>query len=129
MAVVLALFLYSQRDVTDGGGKKGGRRTEIRTRARVRVEVSRLAGPPVRETAATENVSHHGLRVRTTYDWTPGNMAMVRFLYEDVSVRARIVYCDPLADSFAVGLQFATAIDLWLPPTVRPGTPHLGGQA
>jgi hypothetical protein len=52
-------------------------------------------------------------------------MALVRFLYEDVSVRGRIAYCDPLAESFAVGLYFATAIDLWLPPTVRSANPRL----
>jgi hypothetical protein len=122
LALVLGLFLYSRWG--SARGRNGEQRTEMRIPARIRVEVSSLTGV-VRETTATENVSHHGLRVRTTRDWEPGNMAVVRFLYEDVSVRARVAYCDSLADSFAVGLQFATAIDLWLPPNVRPGVPHL----
>ena len=117
VVLVLAVFLYYQRRSAGVARRNGGqRRRELRRRAKIRVELWDLMG--IREAATTENASHHGLRIRTARDWVPGTTAMVRFLYEDVSVRGRIAYCDRAGDEFAVGLHFATSIDLWLPPSI-----------
>ena len=90
------------------------RRIEKRTSAGVRLELSSLGEPPVRETTHTENVSLHGACALTRNRWLPDNTALIVFLDEDVAVHARIAYCNPLGNAFAVGLQFSTAIDLWI---------------
>jgi hypothetical protein len=125
---MFALFLYF--DVYAIPGPRVGltipeqRRHETRTAARVTLELSSLSGLSVREMTLTENVSHHGACALTRNSWIPGNMALVTFLYEEVSVRARVAYCNPSGDAFAIGLQFATAIDLWIPSTVWSAFPQ-----
>jgi hypothetical protein len=92
------------------------RRMEKRTATRVRLELSSLGEPPVREISLTENVSLHGICALTRNRWLPDNTALVVFLDEDVAVHARIAYCNALGNAFSVGLQFSTPIDLWISP-------------
>jgi PilZ domain len=114
---IFLFFLYSERErIRDALRKTGQRRLETRTSARVRLELSSLDEHSIHEIILTENVSHHGACAVTKTRWPPNNSALVRFLVEDVSVRARIAYCNPLGDTFAVGLQFSTAIDPWTVP-------------
>jgi PilZ domain len=116
-AVMLLLLVYAQRQtIRNAIGKTGRERQETRVWAKVSVELSSLSEPSLREITRTRNVSHHGACALTKNHWLPNSKALVRFLYEDVSVRARIAYCQPSGDAFMIGLQFATAIDPRIPP-------------
>jgi len=63
-----------------------------------------------------QRMANRSVRALTRNRWLPDNTALIVFLDEDVGVHARIVYCNPLHNAFAVGLQFSTAIDLWISP-------------
>ena len=120
LAFTLIFLLYSERHrIRDELREHGYRRLEARTSASLEVELSSLDKPPIKEMTLTKNVSHHGVCAITKNRWLPNTKALVRFLYEDVSVHARIAYCNGASDLFVVGLQFSTAIDPWMPPTVR----------
>jgi hypothetical protein len=118
LAVMLLFFLFSTHPFRDTRRSVKQHRTEPRTWAAVEVELSALRGAPVREKTVTENVSHYGACALTRNSWEPNNVAVVRFLYEGVSLHARVAYCHPTGGAFAVGLQFSTAIDLWMPPNI-----------
>ena len=116
--VALMFLLYADRElIRDALRKTAQRRLERRTAARVSVELSSLSEPRIREITLTRNVSRHGACVLTKNCWLPNSRAGVRFLYEDVSVRARIAYCKPWGRVFVIGLQFSTAIDPWITRT------------
>ena len=120
VAFILIFFLYSERHrIRDELRNPGYRRLEARTFASVEVELSSPDNPSIKEMTFTKNVSHHGVCALSKNRWLPNTKALVRFLYEDVSVHARIAYCNGSSDLFVVGLQFSTAIDPWMPPTVR----------
>ena len=58
----------------------------------------------------TENVSSHGMRVRTVRSWKPGTQALIKSPIRELWAGARIVYCHSLShDSFALGLELLTA--------------------
>ena len=116
VAFILIFLLFSDRHWIRNALRKGPqRRLERRTSARVGLELSSLDEPSVREITFTRNVSRHGACALTKNRWAPNNSIQVRFLNEGVRERARIAYCNKFGDVFAVGLQFSTAIDLWVP--------------
>ena len=116
--MLLVVLLLSESPTFRQEQAKLHYRTEPRTWAQVAVELSTLKGADIHETTVTENVSHYGACALTKNRWVPDAIARVRFLYEGVSVQARVAYCHPSGEAFAVGLQFSTAIDLWIPPTI-----------
>jgi hypothetical protein len=118
IALMFLFIVFETRPPVEKPRNAAHHRTEPRAWAAVDLELSTVNGPKLRETTVTENVSHHGACALTAYHWLPDTVAQVRFLYEDVSVRARVAYCSPSRDAFVVGLQFSTAIDLWLPPAI-----------
>jgi hypothetical protein len=122
VAVLLLFFVFEEKAASiapDGQPRKiMQHRLEPRTWASIALELSTLRVPVLREKVMTENISHHGVCARTRNPWAPNNVARVTFLHDQVSVRARVAYCNPSGDAFAVGLQFSTAIDVWIPATV-----------
>jgi hypothetical protein len=118
-SILIFLLYYERHRIRDALRNRGYQRMEARAWASVQVELSSLDKPPTREMTLTRNVSHHGVCALTKNRWLPNSKALVRFLPVDVSVHARIAYCNGSSDLFVVGLQFSTAIDPWMPPTVR----------
>ena len=59
------------------------------------------------EKTFTDNVSLHGARVVSRNPWQPGEEAHVTPAKYGTPVRAKVVYCKPLAnDRYFVGLNF-----------------------
>jgi hypothetical protein len=118
LAVMLLFFIFAARPFQETRRNVKQHRMEPRTWAAVEVELSPLDGQAVRERTVTENVSHYGACAVTRNWFEPNHIAVVRFLYEGVSLHARVAYCHPSGGAFTVGLQFSTAIDLWMPPNI-----------
>ena len=81
-------------------------RKEKRSEQKVEVVLSTVGDHPVLgELASMENVSSHGVRVRTERPWKPDTQVLFKSSEGDW-VCARVIYCQSLdAKSFAVGLQ------------------------
>ncbi len=63
------------------------------------------------------HVSRHGARVVTKRHWGPNDSVIVKLLRGDQRLGARIAYCKPLKrETFAVGLQFSSAVASWIGP-------------
>lgn len=94
--------------------KPPSRRLEDRSPLNIRVDLCSLdVRRPVQE-ALTENVSSHGARVVATKPWKPNDRLDLRSLLGEFRARARVVYCEPLAEnSFAVGLQLIATAGRW----------------
>jgi hypothetical protein len=59
------------------------------------------------EKTYTDNLSAHGVRVKSTHPWHPGEQAEIAPLGEKSPVRAEVVYCQRLDDKrFFIGLKF-----------------------
>jgi PilZ domain len=87
--------------------QSNGYRREKRHPGGFRLQISSTARALALEPALTENVSSHGMRVRTGHSWKPGTEALVKSPVRELWVRARIVYCESLPrHSFALGLEF-----------------------
>ena len=79
-------------------------RKEERNLEKLQVLLSSAADPSSIESALTENVSSHGLRVRTERPWTRDTLVIV--LTCELWARGRVAYCQPLpGDTFAIGLE------------------------
>ena len=73
------------------------------------------ADPLAIESASTENVSCRGLRVRTGRPWQREVILIVLSSERQLWARARVVYCQALADStFAVGLELLARAGAWI---------------
>jgi DNA-directed RNA polymerase subunit RPC12/RpoP len=81
-------------------------RKEKRSQQQVEVILATLGEQPILgELASIENVSSHGVRVRTERPWKPDTQVLFKSL-EGAWVSARVIYCQFLdAKSFAVGLE------------------------
>jgi len=83
-------------------------RSERRTPIELAVELSHVSKTSIKERVLTENVSSRGLRVVAKSMWPPGARVRVSFAGEDIDKRARVVYCQRLANKkFAVGLELS----------------------
>ena len=81
-------------------------RREVRRTQTFRVLLSHGQRRSLTEPGSTENVSPHGLRVRTERFWEPGTMLIVQSFGNELWARARITYCQILpARTFAIGLE------------------------
>ena len=89
-------------------------RSEKRIAKTVRVEVSLVDEPALKERTLTENVSAHGVRVVTQRRFRPKQQAVVVSSNEGVWSRAKVVYCEAVAENrFAVGLELVGRVEPW----------------
>jgi len=87
-------------------------RKEKRNRKAVLAMLSSMTEPVAVALASTENVSSCGMRVQTDLPWQPDARLLVETSLAEWSSRARVVYCETLADTtFAVGLEFLAHTD------------------
>ncbi len=87
-----------------------GYRKEKRHPQTFRLQLSSTSDVSTPESAFTENVSSHGMRVRTVRFWEPGSQALIKSPVRELWAGARIVYCRSLSyNSFALGLELLTA--------------------
>lgn len=81
-------------------------RKEDRSCEKLQVLLGNTADPLAIESAWTENVSSHGLRVRTGRPWNRDTVLILLSSERDLWARARVVYCQALSDkTFAIGLE------------------------
>jgi len=93
-----------------------GVRKEERNSAKVQVLLG-TADPLAIESASTENVSSHGLRVRTGRPWEQDTVLMVLSSERELWARAKVVYRQALSDNtFALGLEILARAGGWTAP-------------
>ena len=82
------------------------RRKEKRNSEKRQLLLSSVAEPLRAEPASTENMSLHGLRVRTERLWEPDTRVFVKSPEGEFLAYARVVYCQTLpARTFGLGLK------------------------
>ena len=90
-------------------------RRERRRPQTFRVLLSHGQRRSLTEPGSTENVSPHGLRVRTERFWEPGTMLIVQSFGNELWARARIVYCQTLpTNTFAIGMEILARTGGWI---------------
>lgn len=90
-------------------------RKERRNPEKLQVLLSRMTEPLVTEAASTDNVSSHGMRVRTYQPWKHGTHLIVQSSENELWGRAKVVYCQTLqANNFALGLEFVARTGAWI---------------
>ena len=74
--------------------------------------VARAPGPP--ERTITDNISPHGIRVRSTSEWRLGKQAEIIPTKGGTPMRGEVVYCQKVEGGrFFVGLKFASSRVPW----------------
>jgi hypothetical protein len=90
-------------------------RKEKRNHEKLQVLLSRMAEPFLTEAASTDNVSSHGMRVRTYRSWKRDSHLIVQSSEYELWGRAKVVYCQTLpANTFALGLEFVARTGAWI---------------
>ena len=90
-------------------------RKEKRDPEKLQVLISRMAGPLLIECASTDNVSSHGMRVRTDRAWKQDTFMIIRSSEYELWARGKIIYCQALPDgTFAIGLQLVARTGDWI---------------
>jgi len=90
---------------------------EKRSARAVAVELSRPELSHATETAFTENVSLHGVRVVSKQPWRVGDRLLVKSLEGDFRSQAQVMYCQRLPNNaLAVGLELFTRAEQWGSP-------------
>jgi hypothetical protein len=90
-------------------------RKEKRNPEKLQVLLSRMAEPLLTESASTDNVSSHGMRVRTYRPWKPDTHLIVQSSERELWGRARVVYCEPLpGKTFSIGLELLARTGEWI---------------
>jgi hypothetical protein len=70
----------------------------------------------VADQAMTVNVSPHGARIVTRRRWRPEEQPRLASNSGELGTRAKVVYCEPLANGhFCIGLRFLSATMDWKP--------------
>ena len=91
-------------------GRKEERRPE-----ELRIFLSLGRRPMQAEAASTENVSSHGLRVRTYRQWKQDSLLIVQSSAYELWARAKVIYCETLPDkTYALGLQLEARTGEWI---------------
>ena len=89
-----------------------GVRKEERNSEKLHVLLGSTADSLAVESTSTENVSSHGLRVRTERPWEQDTVLIVLSSESGLWARARVVYCETLSNTtFAVGLEVVARAD------------------
>jgi PilZ domain-containing protein len=79
-----------------------------------------------RERTYTDNISAHGVRVRTSSPWQLGEQAEITPVKGEASMSAEVVYCQKLgSDRFFVGLRFRQSHNPWSVLQRFSGSPFL----
>jgi len=79
------------------------------------VLLSEMAEPLLTESASTDNVSSHGMRVRTHRLWKRDTHLIVQSSEGELWGRAKVVYCQALpANTFALGIEFVARTGGWI---------------
>ena len=92
-----------------------GVRKEERNSEKLQVLLGSTADSLAVESASTENVSFHGLRVRTARPWNRDTVLFILSSEKELWARARVVYCEALEDSaFAIGLELLARTGEWI---------------
>jgi hypothetical protein len=66
------------------------------------------------ERTITDNISPHGVRVRSTCEWRLGEQAEIIPIKGGTPMRGEVVYCQKVENGrFFVGLKFASSRVLW----------------
>lgn len=65
------------------------------------------------ERTFTDNISEHGIRVKSANAWRMGEQAEVTPMKEEVSIRGEVVYCQKVDARFFVGLKFPRSHVPW----------------
>jgi hypothetical protein len=82
-------------------------RREKRDARRLPLLLASAGKPVLAESAATENISSYGARLRTEFPLLPDTRLFVQSLQTEFWARARVVYCHALsAKTFVMGLEF-----------------------
>ena len=90
-------------------------RKEKRNAETLQILLSRMAEPLLTEAASTDNVSSHGMRVRTYRPWKRDTHLIVQSSEGELWGRAKVVYCQTLpANTFALGLEFVARTGGWI---------------
>ncbi|OLB29838.1 MAG: hypothetical protein DMG41_03165 [Acidobacteria bacterium] len=90
-------------------------RKETRNPEKLQVLLSQMAEPLLAESGSTDNVSSHGMRVRTHRLWTRGSHLIVQSSEGELWGRAKVVYCQTLpANTFALGIEFVARTGGWI---------------
>ena len=90
-------------------------RKEKRNPEKLQVLLSRMVEPLLTQAASTDNVSSHGMRVRTDGHWKRDTHLIVQPSEYVLWARAKVVYCQPLSDkTFAVGLELLARTGDWI---------------
>ena len=92
-----------------------GVRKEDRNFEKLQVLLGSTADHLAIESASTENVSSHGLRVRTERPWDRDTVLIILSFERESWARARVVYCQALSDNaFAIGLELLARTGAWI---------------
>lgn len=95
-------------------GRKEERRPE-----ELKIFLSLGKRPLQAEPASTENVSSHGLRVRTYRQWKRDSLLIVQSAAYELWARGKVIYCQMLPDkTFALGLQLEARTGEWIMRTL-----------
>jgi hypothetical protein len=90
-------------------------RKEKQNPEKLQVLLSRVAKPLPSEAASTENVSAHGLHVRTERLWKSGTHLTVHSSEGQLWARGKVVYCPGFsANKFALGLELRALTTEWI---------------
>jgi hypothetical protein len=90
-------------------------RKEQRNPENLQVLLSRMAEPLLTEAASTDDVSSHGMRVRTYQPWKRGTHLIVQSLEYELWGSAKVVYCQSLPpNNFALGIEFVARSGAWI---------------
>ncbi len=90
-------------------------RAEKRTSAQVPVDLSSLNLRTPAQDGITENISSRGARIVTARGWRPEDRINVRSLRGNLRSRARVVYCQTIANgTFAVGVELIARTGEWV---------------
>lgn len=90
-------------------------RKEKRNPEILQVLLSRMAEPLITEPASTDDVSSHGMRVRTFRSWKRDTHLIVQSSEKQLWGRAKVVYCQTLpGNTFALGLEFVARSGEWI---------------
>ena len=90
-------------------------RKEERNSEKLQVLLSHMAEPLLTEAASTDNVSSHGMRVRTYRSWKRDTRLIVQSSEYELWGSAKVVYCQTLpANTFALGLEFVARTGAWI---------------